>query len=289
MPLQPTSTGYADNGGCRLYYEAFGSPKDPTLLLVCGLGMQSIRYDEAMLRVLLDRRLYVVRFDNRDTGLSSDFADAPVGPAGNAYSVSDMAADGIAVLDALGVDRAHVFGMSMGGMIVQRMATNHPDRLASVISVMSSTGEREYGQATPEATAALLQPMPTERDAAIAATAESGLVWATPAEADRGRIAAEAALAYDRAFRPDGVERQYLAIIAEGRRRAAELSAITTPMLVIHGTADTLIDQSGGRRTAELVPGARLEIIDGMGHDLAPKMSSTVFGLVADFVTATSA
>lgn len=280
-----TDPTYADNDGARLYYESFGDPSDPTLLLVCGLGMQSIGYGDDFVGEFVDRGFRVIRFDNRDTGLSSDFADAPpTGERGNAYTLDDMAADAVAVLDAAGVAHAHVFGVSMGGMIAQTMAVNHPDRVASLISVMSSTGERDYGQASPEAYALLTAPPATTRAQAIANSVAGMRQWGSPAYADEQRVAEASGAAFDRAFRPDGVARQYLAILAAGSSRAEKLRHVEVPTLVIHGTADTLIDQSGGRRTAELIPGATLEIIEGMGHDLPPELWGRIGSLVADFV-----
>lgn len=282
------SAAVASNGSTELSYETFGTASDPTLLLVCGLGMQSIGYDDGLVDEFVGRGFHVVRYDNRDSGLSSDFAAAPTGHRGEAYRLADMAADGIAVLDAAGVTQAHVFGISMGGMIVQRMAIHHPERLLTMTTVMSSTGEREVGQATPEASAALTARPPAERAAAIAAGVEASKVWASPAYLDVERLARASAAAYDRAFRPDGIARQLAAILADGRSRAEPLRSVTVPTLVIHGTADTLIDVSGGRRTAELIPGAQLEIIEGMGHDLPPQLWGRIAALVADFVAAHS-
>src|SRR3954465_6369432 len=150
------------NGNCEIYYEAFGDPAHPTLLMVNGLGSQCINSHEDGCGVFVDRGLRVIRYDNRDVGLSTKFDDAPRGTAGEAYTISDMAADGIAVLDAVGVDRAHVMGLSMGGMIVQVMAIEHADRLVSMTSVMSRTGEPEYGGSTPEALALLRGPPPAD-------------------------------------------------------------------------------------------------------------------------------
>src|SRR3954467_15272756 len=152
------------NGNCEIYYEAFGEPADPTLLMVNGLGSQCIKYKVDWCAMFVDRGLRVIRYDYRDVGLSTKFDDAPRGTAGEAYTISDMAAGGIAVLDAVGVDRAHVMGLSMGGMIVQRLAIDHPERLLSITSVMSRTGEPEYGQSSPEALAVLMAPPAQSRE-----------------------------------------------------------------------------------------------------------------------------
>lgn len=281
------TTGFADNAGTSIYFESFGNPADPTLLLVGGLGMQATGYSPEFVDAFVHHGLHVVRYDNRDVGLSADFSESPaVGKRGNRYELTDMAADGMAVLDAVGVPRAHVFGISMGGMIVQTMAIHHPLRIATMTSVMSSTGERGVGQPTPAAFALLTSPPEPSRAGAIASALDGARTWGSPEFIDEERVAANSGAAFDRAFRPDGVVRQYAAIMAAGARRAAELPALTVPALVIHGTADTLIDVSGGRRTAELIPGAQLEIIDGMGHDLPPQLMARIVGLVATFVGA---
>ena len=216
------------------------------------------------------------------SGLSTKFDTAPTGPFGEAYLVSDMAADGIAVLDAIGVERAHVMGLSMGGMIVQRMAIEHPDRLSSMTSVMSRTGEPGYGESTPEALAALMAPEPTDRQTFIAGSVAGLRIWGSPAFADEARWRREAERAFERCFHPSGPTRQARAIQASGPW-ADLLRHVTTPTLVIHGDCDTLIDQSGGRRTAELIPGARFELIEGMGHDYPPQLWDRWVDLVAGF------
>ena len=182
------------------------------------------------------------------------------------YTLSEMAADCVAVLDALGIDRAHVLGASMGGMIAQQLAIERPERLLSLISKMSTTGEAEYGAPTQEALDALLTPSPTERDAYVEASAGKAMIWASRRYGDRARLEAMAAASYDRCFYPEGVTRQFAAILATGPR-ADGLRALSVPTLVIHGLDDTLIAPSGGERTAELVPGARLMLVEDMGHD----------------------
>lgn len=269
VTAHPASTGTAANGDCTLYFETFGSPADPTLLLVNGLGSQCVNYDVDWCAMFAAEGLHVVRFDNRDVGLSTHFADAPIDDTGAAYRIADMADDAIAVLDALGVGRAHVMGVSMGGMIVQQLAIDHADRLLSVTSVMSRTGNPEYGNGTPAAFAQLTAEPATDRASAVERAWEGHLVWGSPDHLDRDRHRRRIEEAYDRAFDPAGVGRQYLAVRASGSREDG-LRAVTTPMLVLHGTADTLIDISGGRRTAEIVPGARFVAFEGMGHDYPP-------------------
>ena len=269
------------NGDCEIYYDTIGDPADPALLLVNGLGSQSINYKTEWCEMFAARGLYVIRFDNRDVGLSTSFEGAPTGPEGEAYTVSDMAADALAVLDAEGIDRAHVLGVSMGGMIVQMLAIEHPERLLTVTSVMSTTGEPDVGQAAPEAFALLTAPPATDRESYVANHVAGLRNWGSPEFADEARWQADAERAFDRSFRPTGAGRQFLAIRASGSR-ADELRGVTVPTLVIHGDKDTLIDASGGHRTAELIPGARFELIEGMGHDYPPQLWQRWVDLVVD-------
>ena len=262
-------------------YDTFGDPADPPILLVMGFGAQLIAWHEDLCRMLAARGRYVIRYDNRDCGLSTRYDDHPVdlgafiaavstGDVAAAlamapYSLTDMAADGIGMLTALGIDRAHVVGASMGGMIAQTMAIAFPDRVASLTSMMSSTGEPEVGQSTPEAQQALFAPRAADR-AGYVASADRELVWASRRHADVDALRALAGESWDRAYYPAGVPRQLAAMVLAGSR-AADLAALDVPTLVIHGLDDTLIDPSGGRRTAELVPGAHLLLVPDMGHD----------------------
>ncbi|MCX3059218.1 alpha/beta fold hydrolase [Streptomyces beihaiensis] len=262
-------------------YEAFGDPGDPPVLLVMGFGAQMIAWEDDFCRALADRGRYVIRYDNRDCGLSTKFHDHPLDMgrliealgAGDAsaalamvpYGLRDMADDGLGLLTALGVERAHVVGASMGGMIAQNMAINRPERVLTLTSMMSSTGESEYGRATPEAQAALFGPKPSDRAGYIAA-AERSMAWASKRYGDPAALREYAARSYDRAYYPDGVGRQLGAIVLDGSRADA-LRKLQVPTLVIHGLDDTLIEPSGGRRTAELVPGAELLLLPDMGHD----------------------
>ena len=263
---------WAHNGDCELFYETFGDRANPALLMVNGLGSQSINYQDAWCQMFADEGLYVIRFDNRDVGLSTSFAGAPVGEAGNAYVVSDMAADAVAVLDAERIDRAHVMGLSMGGMIVQTMAIEHPGRMLSMTSVMSSTGEPEYGQSTPRAFELLTAPPATDLESHVAGSIAGLREWGSAEFFDESRVRADAERAFRRSFRPDGTGRQFMAIRASAEGRAAKLREVTVPALVMHGSADTLITPSGGERTAELIPGARFVLIEGMGHDYPPQL-----------------
>lgn len=272
MPTATSRALAADPTPVAIHYETFGSRAHPTLLLVNGLGGQCINFRTEWCAMFAAEGFHVVRFDNRDVGLSSS-VDAP-------YTLSDMAVDALAVLDAVGVERAHVLGVSLGGMIVQTLAIEHPDRLVSVTSVMSTTGESDCGQASPEARALLMSTPPTDRDAAIERHIEGLRTWGS-AVVDEDLQRRYAAEAYERALNPAGVGRQLQAAMRSGSR-AEGLRTVRVPFLVVHGSRDTLIDPSGGRRTAELVPGARLEVIEGMGHDYPVEVWERWVRLVAD-------
>ena len=267
------------SSGIEIEYETFGAASDPTLLLVMGFTAQLTAWDEGFCRLLANCGLHVVRFDNRDCGLSTKIddvevdvgsviaaalAEAAVPPV--PYTLSDMALDAVGLLDHLGIDRAHVMGASMGGMIAQHLAIEHPTRVRSLISVMSMPGEPDVGQPTPEAIEALLAPPPVDREAYIESSSR-WLVWSSRKYGDAARNRRNAARDYDRSFYPEGANRQLAAIYASGRRTAG-LQQLRVPTLVIHGRDDTLISPSGGTRTAELVDGAHLLLVADMGHDL---------------------
>jgi pimeloyl-ACP methyl ester carboxylesterase len=255
--------GTAQNGDVEIHYETFGDPNQPTLLLINGLSSQCINYAVEWCEMFCREGFHVVRFDNRDVGLSTklDHVD---------YSLVDMADDAFAVLDAVGAEKAHIMGCSMGGMIVQRMAIDHPDRLLSITSVMSRTGEPGYCDSSEEALAYLMAPPAPSRSAYIDRQVGALRVYGSKPEwLDEEAIRARAGAAYDRCFCPAGVGRQMRAVMHDGSR-SDQLSEIDLPALVIHGSRDTLIDPSGGRRTAELIPGARYVEIEGMGHDYPP-------------------
>jgi pimeloyl-ACP methyl ester carboxylesterase len=283
------------SSGIELEYETFGNRDDPTLLLVMGFTAQLTLWDVGLCEMLSSAGLHVVRFDNRDCGLSTRFDGQRADPAACMtallsgapmpdvpYTLSEMAADAVGLLDHLGVGRAHVMGASMGGMIVQTMAIEHSHRIASMVSVMSMPGDMAYGRPTPEALEVLLSPPPAERQAYID-RAESNLVWASKRYGDADRLRANAARDYDRAFYPEGATRQLAAIYASGDRSAA-LGELTVPTLVIHGRDDTLIDPNGGVRTAELVPGAHLLLLADMGHDMPEPLWPVIAGAVTTHV-----
>jgi pimeloyl-ACP methyl ester carboxylesterase len=269
----------APNGNVEIFYETFGEPSEPALLLINGLGSQCINYRSEWCEQFAAQGFFVIRFDNRDVGLSTKLVDGPE------YTVSDMAGDAVAVLDALGIERAHVMGLSMGGMIAQTIAIEHPDRLLSMTSLMSTTGDPDVGAATPEARELLLAPPPTGRDEYIARQVQGIRTWGSPACIDEERIARQAGEAFDRCFHPAGQTRQIAAVMAAGSRTDA-LRNIEVPTLVLHGDADRLIDPSGGRRTAEVIPGARFVLIEGMGHDYPPQYWDRLVELVTDHARA---
>jgi pimeloyl-ACP methyl ester carboxylesterase len=266
--------------GIELCYETFGNPSDPALLLVNGFTTQLTGWETAMCEQFAARGRYVIRYDNRDVGLSSHLtggeglldkviaarkgeASMPTLP----YRLGDMASDGMGLLTALGIEQAHIAGASMGGMIVQTMAIEHPHRVLSLTSIMSSTGEQEFGQSTPEARAALTAAPTDVRPDYIEQTVRGRRVWSSPRHFDEQLERARIARDFDRMFFPDGAVRQYLAILGSPAR-AQGLAQLTTPTLVIHGRADTLISLSGGQRCAELIPVATLMVLNDMGHDL---------------------
>jgi pimeloyl-ACP methyl ester carboxylesterase len=268
--------------GIDLYYDRFGESGDPVLLLINGLGSQCIRYDDELCEAFVDRYLQVIRFDNRDVGLSTHLPDDAT------YALADMAADATGLLDALAIERAHVWGCSMGGMIAQTLAIEHPQRVASLTSIMSTTGERSVGQASPEIVASLMElSVPTDDlDVAVERAVANAKAIGSPGEWDeewqRRRQRTFVARAYD----PAGVGRQIAAVMASPHR-AEGLARLEIPTLVIHGDVDPLIDVSGGRRSAELVPGAELLVVEGMGHDLPPFYWSPIVEATTQLVIST--
>jgi pimeloyl-ACP methyl ester carboxylesterase len=274
MPLAKTN-------GIELEYETFGDPSKPAMLLIMGLGMQLLAWDERFCRLLADRGFFVIRFDNRDIGLSSKIEGGPVpnpialmsGDYSSAsYTLDDMADDTAGLLDALDVDAAHVVGVSMGGMIGQTLACRHPERLLSLTSIMSSTGSQESGQPKPEALAALITPVPADRDGYLDATMNVWRVIGSPGyPMDEDELRGMLGAAYDRAYYPAGFLRQLAAIAASGDR-SSTICNISAPTLVIHGEDDPLIQLSGGEATAAAIPGSKLIKIPGMGHDMPPQL-----------------
>jgi pimeloyl-ACP methyl ester carboxylesterase len=269
----------ASVGELEICYETFGSPDDPALLLVMGLGTQMIGWPDDFCEALAARGLHVIRYDNRDIGRSTHFRRQrpPTikqlllrDKAAASYSLADMADDGIGLLDRLGIERAHVAGASMGGMIAQTMAARHPDRVLSLASIMSNTGHRWKGTPGLRIYPMFMRRPADNREGAIESTISTFRLIGSPGfpfeEEELRRIAQ---LSYERGYNPAGTARQLAAILAAGDR-TDELRRITAPTVVIHGTRDRMVRPSGGRETAKAIPGARLVEIDGMGHDLPP-------------------
>jgi pimeloyl-ACP methyl ester carboxylesterase len=262
-------------GDVELCYETFGDPSHPPLLLVMGLGTQMLGWHEDFCGKLAERGFHVIRYDNRDVGRSTSMKGRP--PTARqlltrrvkaGYTIDDLAADGIALLDALGIERAHVVGASMGGMIAQTMAARRPDRVLSLVSIMSNTGARLSGQPKLSAYPLLLKRAPDDREGFIEHLFNSFEAIRSPGfEPDREQLREMLGRSYDRGFNPAGTGRQLAAILASGDRTPL-LRTITAPTLVIHGKDDKLVSPSGGKATAKAIPGARLLMIDGMGHDL---------------------
>ncbi|HEY7623349.1 MAG TPA: alpha/beta fold hydrolase [Solirubrobacteraceae bacterium] len=264
-------------GDIDLCYETFGDPADPPLLLIMGLGTQMLGWQDDFCSELAGRGFFVVRYDNRDIGRSTILGDAPVPTLGQilrrdkraaSYSLAEMAADGVGLLDHLGIERAHLVGASMGGMIAQTIAARRPERVMSLVSIMSSTGSRWRGQPAMRTYAKFLRPMAGDREGYIDQATELFAWIGSPGfERDEPALRDLLGRMYDRGHDPGSSSRQLAAILASGDR-TAELRTITAPTLVIHGTADKLVAPSGGRATARAIPGARLLMIEGMGHDL---------------------
>ena len=263
--------------GIEIEYDTFGAPSDPALLLVMGLSMQLTGWEPDLCKRFADRGFYVIRFDNRDAGLSTHLDAAPVPNLGAVlsgdasevtYLLSDMALDAVGLLDALGIRAAHVVGASMGGMIVQELLLHHPERLLSACSIMSTTGSPDVGHPSPDAAAMLLTPSPATRAEAIEQGVATWRLLQSPAyPMPESVIRDEQAASYDRCYYPAGGVRQLVAILCSPERTAG-LKAVGTPTLVLHGESDPLINVSGGRATAEAVPDAILRTYPGMGHDL---------------------
>ena len=272
----------AKNGAVAIEYEVFGSGPE-TILLVNGLGSQMTRWPEAFCAKLTAQGFRAIRMDNRDTGLSTWFQP------GQAYTLSDMAADGMGLLDALGIDDAHVLGSSMGGMIAQTMAIEHPHRVRSLTLLYTTTGEPDVGTPDPEVLASMigiLTPQDT-REGRITSAVELARIIGTPDVFDEARATAKATFQTDRSYDPAGTSRQFMAILASGSRAEA-LPSLGHPTMVMHGDRDRLVQISGGERTAELIPGAQLRVLEGMGHDMPPEYWDRIIGGLLDNVAAST-
>jgi pimeloyl-ACP methyl ester carboxylesterase len=272
--------------GIELAYECFGDPGMPPVVLIMGGGAQMINWPEEFCRELVDRGLYVIRFDNRDSGRSTHFDDAPAPDfaavlAGDfataSYTLSDLADDTVGLLDLLGLESAHLVGASLGGMIAQMVAIEHPDRVRTLTSVMSTTGAPGVGAPDPSILAEMGQP-PAEREAFVAWQVRASRITGSPGfEFDEAAVAERAGRTFDRGYPALGMPRQAIAVVASGDR-TDRLRRLDVPTLVIHGDADRMCDLSGGRATAAAIPGAELVVVPGMGHSLPRE-------LWADFAT----
>ncbi len=268
---------FATVGDLSLCYETFGDESDPALLLIMGLATQMLGWNEDFCRQLAERGFRVIRFDNRDVGRSSRIDSVPPPKPLELltrrikrvpYTLEDMADDAAGLLTALGIERAHVVGASMGGMIAQSLAARHPERVLSLVSIMSTTGNRFKGQPAFRVYPTFLARPPRTKEDSVERIARLFKMIGSPAfDHDELELRAMAALSWDRGHSPAGPGRQLAAIIASGDR-TPDVRRITAPTLVIHGAKDLLVRPSGGRATARAIPGARLLMIDGMGHDL---------------------
>ncbi len=281
--------------GIQIEYQTYGKASDPALLLVMGLGAQMTRWDDAFCGMLAEHGLHVVKYDNRDVGLSShlegagppDLAAIAAALAEGAspdvpYTLHDMAADGLGLLDALDIPRAHICGASLGGMIVQTMALDAPERVLSMTSIMSSTQDPELPAAHPDAAAVLQAPPAKSREEVMERAVTSSRVIGSPGyPADPERLRQRAAADYDRAFDPAGVARQMAAAMAAVGTRRHRLERLEVPTLVIHGADDPLVPLACGKDTATAIPGAELMVIEGMGHDLPVELHQQIADAIA--------
>ncbi len=276
-----TPATIARANGIELCYETFGTPGDPPILLVMGLASQMILWEEEFCRQLAGEGFWVIRFDNRDIGKSTKFprSGSPgalslmltpftknfIAPS---YTLGDMAADTVGLMDALNIARAHIVGVSMGGMIAQEVAIRYPMRLRSLTSIMSTTGNTKLPRAEPQALAVLLKPTPKDHDSYMQRYTDTWRVLAGDVlPLDPARTIAQGELAFSRGINPKGVARQLKAIIAAPDRTTA-LAQVTVPTLVMHGSKDPLVPIAHGRATAHAIPSSSFEVIEGMGHAL---------------------
>jgi pimeloyl-ACP methyl ester carboxylesterase len=287
----------ASANGIEIVYETIGDPANPPLLLVMGLGTQLIHWDIELCERFAERGFHVIRFDNRDAGRSTHI-NAPVPNLMRAmaglkidapYRLDDMADDAFGLLDHLGIEAAHVAGVSMGGMIAQTMAIRRPERVLSLTSIMSTTGERRAGRPKLRVWGVLLRKAPSDREAAVEYFVRVfRMIGSKGFPADEDRIREHAAQAYDRGHSPAGTGRQLAAIMASGDR-TKRLRELHVPTLVFHGKSDPLVPFRGGRATADAIPGARLIAIPGMGHDLPRQVWPQLVDAVAETAARASA
>jgi pimeloyl-ACP methyl ester carboxylesterase len=274
----------------ELCYQTFGDPGGDPLLLVMGLGGPMTWWDEGLCRLLASHGFFVIRYDNRDTGRSTSVSGRVTRPmlvgafvgrrVPAPYGIGDLAADAVGLLDHLGIGSAHVCGVSMGGMIAQTIAIAHPDRVRSLVSIMSTTGRRTVGWQDPRIIPAMLTPKGTDLEAYVAASARMGSLIGSPRyPEDPAAQRARAEVTWERGLNGAGVLRQMLAVLTQPDRGPA-LRRLDLPAAVIHGMDDRMVHPSGGRAVAEAIPGAQLLLIPGMGHDLPPELWDTFAGVI---------
>ena len=280
---------FAPANGLELCYQEMGSPAGEPLLLVMGLATQMIAWDEELCSMLVERGFRVVRFDNRDIGRSTKLREKGTpgllamasGRGAAPYLLRDMAADAFGLMDHLGIESAHLVGASMGGMIVQSAAIERPERVRSITSIMSTTGSRRVGHPSYRTFGLLLAKPPREREAAIERVLKTFKTIGSPGYPfEEERIRELAGRSFDRGHSEAGIARQLHAITASGDRTPG-LRRLDLPALVIHGKNDVLVNPSGGRATAKAIPGARLMMVDGMGHDLPRALYPTFVDQIA--------
>ncbi len=280
--------------GIELVYDTFGDPDAPPILLIMGLGAQMIDWKDEFCSLLAGKGFRVIRFDNRDAGQSSLFEEAGQpqiaamveamqrGETVEApYLLSDLVADAVGLLDVLGIEKVHVVGLSMGGTIAQLMAAGHPDRVLTLTSIMSTTGEPGLPASTPEAWACLTAPLETELEPFLEQYISKWAVYAGPKYPIDPDLARDhATRLFERGTHSAGRDRQLAAILASGSRKEA-LASVTCPSLVIHGDSDPVVPLDGGIATANAIEGAELLVIEGMGHDLAKGLWPRVADAIA--------
>jgi pimeloyl-ACP methyl ester carboxylesterase len=292
--VKSTSSGELTGraGALELCYETFGRSDSPPLLLVMGLGSQMILWDDDFCELLAATGFWVIRFDNRDIGRSTLMRGAAIPkrwqlltrhPGAAAYSLDDMAQDAVGLLDHLQITAAHVVGASMGGMIAQLIAINHPDRTLSLVSIMSTTGARGVGRPEPRMALRLLRRARREREGYIEDHVETYRAIGSRRhfDLDEENLRARAGRCFDRGVYPAGSARQLGAVVA-ARDRTPQLREVRIPTTVIHGDSDPLVDVSGGRATADAIPDAKLLIMPGMGHDLPRQLWPQIISAIAD-------
>lgn len=293
VQIERTEEVRVQTNGIETVYDTVGNPSDPPLLLVSGMGSQLVAWDLDFCERLAAHGLWLIRYDNRDVGLATKFTEAGV-PNTLAmmmgqqvtvpYLLRDMAADGMGVLDALGIAQAHVLGVSMGGMIVQEMLINWPERVKTAVSIMSSPCFPPAVMPTPTAMAAMSSSAPTNRAAYLDYSVESWQAYiGSGFPLDEARVRHSAAAQFDRCFHPDGPARQMAAVIASGDRRE-KLGQVTVPTLVIHGDEDPLVNVQDGINTAAAIPNAELMIVPGMGHSLPEATWPAIMARIAQHV-----